>query len=481
MPPGNRFSRITRRRFLQTTAATTAGVACSRIGFSEVGASVGAAGAQPPPNVLVIQLDQLRGSVMGCAGDAMAITPHLDRLAAEGIRFSMAFASNPVCTPCRGSIQTGMYPHAHGLMINDRRLDGRWTCLADVFAAAGYATGYCGKWHLDGGPVAWNPGGYVPPERRRGWQEWEGYEKGHAYKTVWRMLPDGSRERVPGYDWEPAFHTDTAMSFIRKHAAARKPWIYYISYGPPHEPEECLQRFLDMYPAGDLVLPDHLPDKDLPRIPGRGVSEGRMRTLRDLYRMYYAQVTAVDEEVGRLLAFLADQNLDSQTMILFTSDHGDMLGEHRVFRGKCLPYRASSGIPMLARWPGNIPAGRVCDAPVSAVDIAPTLIAMTGGKAPDSMQGTSLADWCLAGAGSRPDGQYIESEYWGNWRAACDGRFLYCPGFDMLYDLAGDPHEQDNLWMRDAGQMRRMNDLLIHLAERTQDPRRDLLKAFSPG
>lgn len=148
------------------------------------------------PNILLIQPDQHRGTIMGCAGDTQVHTPNLDRLAAQGIRFSHAASSSPVCCPFRGTLQTGLYQHTHGVDGNNIRLNPHLTGFAELFAQAGYATGYIGKWHLDGGIPA-DGKGYVDPDRRFGWQEWHGYKKSHEFFNVWQHIPNepGHKDR----------------------------------------------------------------------------------------------------------------------------------------------------------------------------------------------------------------------------------------------------------------------------------------------
>ena len=159
------------------------------------------------PNVLVIQPDQHRGTVMGCAGDSQVKTPNLDRLASEGIRFSRCASSSPVCSPFRGTMQTGLYCHTHGVDVNNILLDPELITFADLFADAGYATGYIGKWHLDGGKPRGGGGFIESGPRRAGWQEWHGYQKGHEFFEVWDYNENRERVQIEGYDWEPMWHT----------------------------------------------------------------------------------------------------------------------------------------------------------------------------------------------------------------------------------------------------------------------------------
>lgn len=469
--------------------------------------TAGSGEAPRPPNVLVLQPDQHRGDVLGSAGDRQAKTPHLDRLAREGIRFANAFTNTPLCSPARATLQTGLYWYQHGVIVNDVRLPVERTTFAEVFAAAGYATGYIGKWHLDGGwpessghgtPPMW---GFIPPERRQGWQEWTGYEKGHSYFEVQRYDDDGRRVRVEGADWEPRWQTDMALDFIRRHQRAGRPWLYYISYGPPHYPEECPSEFLALYPLDEVTVPADV---------ARGLPEEARFALRRALRVYYAQVSAVDAEVGRLLEALEQLGADRDTIVLYTSDHGDLLGRHYAelgrVRGKALPVADALRIPLLVRWPAAIPAGRVVEAPVPLVDVAPTLLDLAGLPVPDAMAGVSQADWARGGAGPEHrivylgagDGSRVPSSALGPaqrrkkgrrpplWRGILDGRFLYAPaglltqGGPRLYDLHVDPSERVNLIDSPghASTRRRLLERMLGEARATGDPAAPRLRAL---
>ncbi|MBT3375704.1 MAG: sulfatase [Lentisphaerae bacterium] len=364
------------------------------------------------PNVLIIQPDQHRGTVMGCAGDTDAITPHLDEFATSGARFTNCASASPVCSPFRGSFQTGLYPHRHGVVINNIRMAPELRTFAEVFAEAGYATGYIGKWHLDGG---WpkveggkgvkpkSVGGFVPPARRQGWQEWQGYEKSHEFFEVWQYDPEGRKERVAEYNWEPTWQTDVALAFARRHSQTGRPWLYYVAYGPPHLPKQCPQRFLDMYDPASFTLP---PDvrKRLPK--------SREAELRTDLKMYYAQVTAVDHEVGRLMAGLGKLGVAENTIVLYTSDHGDYLGSkagaNGRLRGKGTPKAAAFRIPLLVKWPGKVPSRHVSNELVSSVDLAPTVLALAGLPVPGDMQGHSKAEWCRGRTGHHSEAVYLQ-------------------------------------------------------------------------
>ncbi len=346
------------------------------------------------PNVLVIQPDQHRGTIIRCAGDDQIRTPNLDRLAEDGVRFTNCISSSPLCSPFRGTLQTGLYPHKHGVDNNNILLDPKLKTFAEYFVEKGYATGYIGKWHLDGGIPKIQPGGYVEAgERRQGWQEWNGYEKNHEYFDVWQYDQAQSKVRVKGYNWEPTWHTDMALDFIGRNTNRKKPWLYYLAYGPPHLPQQCPDDFLAMYDPATFKLP--------PDLVGRFSSQDE-KNLRRIYQIYYGQVTAIDFEIGRILSGLRDLGVDHNTIILYTSDHGDKLGSHcspRKFRGKAAPFASAFRIPLIIRWPDKIKPKQVHNCLVSSVDLAPTILDLTGLSVPTAMQGDSMAGWCLEDKG----------------------------------------------------------------------------------
>jgi arylsulfatase A-like enzyme len=440
----------------------------SLFGMAAAGAALG---AERRPNVLVIQPDQHRAQTMGCSGDEQAKTPNLDRLAANGVRFTNAASSSPVCSPFRGSMQTGLYCHTHGVVSNNIRLNPELTTFAEVFEDAGYATGYIGKWHLDGG-VPKNVGGYIPEgPRRQGWQEWNGYEKSHEYFEVWKYNERQEKVRLKEYDWEPTWHTDMALDFSRRHQQANKPWLYYLAYGPPHLPQQCPEEYLDMFPANKIRLPPDLEGK---------FQGDKLKELRELWQMYYGQVTAVDREVERVVEGLRQQGQLDNTIILYTSDHGDRLGSHTgpdgKLRGKGAPYATAFRIPLIVHWPGHISA-RVTDTLVSSVDLAPTILDLAGLSIPRQMQGDSVAGWCTTGNGPRNSSVYLGlGTPKRGWRAVWDGHRIYSTGsHKVLYDYDRDPHEMSNL--RDNQKVAEpLHKHLVELAEKTKDPALDQLR-----
>jgi len=437
---------------------------------------------QKRPNVLFIQPDQHRGSVMGIEGDVDAITPNLDELSKGGIRFTNAVSGAPVCSPYRASLMSGMHIHKHGVVGNNILLNPELNTLGNIFENAGYATGYIGKWHLDGGIPEEKVGGYIEEgERRQGWQEFMGYEKSHEFIEVWKYDESKNKVRVKDYNWEPTWHTDMALDFIQRKTEEEKPWCYYLAYGPPHLPEQCPQDFLGMYDPDAFHLPSDIENE---------LNATQKKELRQQLQMYYAQVTAIDYEVGRLMKRLREMGVDDNTIIVYTSDHGDVLGSHNAdiahhykelgikrksaLRTKGKPYLSAMDVPLLIHWPEKIEKQQVCDAMVNTIDITATLLDLVNLEVPSNMQGTSMADWCLTGEGPKKDALYIGLAKGSKaWRGVYDGRYLYSTlGWPVLYDHMTDPYEMNNLYDSEehAELKARLHQLTIEKAQEFEDP-----------
>ncbi len=384
------------------------------------------------PNILILQPDQHSYHVMGAAGNRQALTPHLDRFAQESAFFENAVATSPVCCPWRASMQSGLYWHSHGVRKNNVRLNPELRCFAEHLVDVGYETGYIGKWHLDGGIPEQQPGGFIPPgPRRQGWKEWYGYQKSHEYFEVWRYNDKAKQVRIPNYEWEPTWHTDMAIDFIKRKESSNTPWCYYVAYGPPHKPNQCKQEFLDLYDPASFEL--------TPAQKARYPDEAELR--REL-QMYYGQVSAVDHEVGRMLTALDSMGIAENTIILYVSDHGDVLGSDGRLRGKSVPYSTAFRVPTMIRWKGVTQAGRN-QALIGAPDLPATLLELAGLKPPTDWQGQSFAPLCRGEKQKTREQILLGLD---NWTGVWDGRYLYSEGDPhCLYDHQEDPFELENL------------------------------------
>ncbi len=341
------------------------------------------------PNILVVLADQWRRQALGCNGDDVVRTPNLDRFAKSAVSFQRCYSNNPVCTPARAAFQTSRYPHQTGMIGNSLYLPKEEICMAEVFQKAGYATGYIGKWHLDGSAKP----GFVAPERRQGYTYFEGFNRGHYYgrqDAQW-FTDDGQARR--GDAFESKLQTDMAIGFMQQNSS--KPFMLFLSWGPPHTPYVPPEEF-DRYKPADLKWRANVPES-------YRSSSARQRDLCG----YYGLIEALDAQFGRLMAYLDESGLAKNTIVLFTSDHGDCHGSHGL-QYKTHPEEESLGVPMLIRTPNAAKTGKAVQTLASIIDFAPTLISLAGLTVPPSMEGHDLSP--------AVDGQNMASD------------FVYCEG-----------------------------------------------------
>lgn len=385
------------------------------------------------PNLLVVLADQFRASAIGCLGEDPTHTSALDRLAAEGRVVTNALTTHPVCSPARAMMLSGQYPWRNGVPVNVNssrveegvglRTDVR--CWSDVLAANDYRLGYIGKWHLtpptpedekygegrrEDGKV-WDA--WTPPEERHGFDFW--YSHGccdkHLEPHYWTT--DAPRERpLQVHQWSAEHETDVALDYLKTVAGEAdsgedgRPFALMLSLNPPHQPfDELPDGYLSRY-AG--MSPEEL----LPR-PNVDLDSDTGREAAEIAPKYFAAVTAIDDQVGRLLHQLDELGLADDTVVVFTSDHGMQLGSHGLMY-KNVPFEESVRIPFVVRWPGHVPAGQD-DMPFSSVDVSPTLLGLLGlaDAIPEEVQGIDCSPTLLgASDGSRPTGAlYIGPPY----------------------------------------------------------------------
>ncbi|MEW6302917.1 MAG: sulfatase [Verrucomicrobiota bacterium] len=387
------------------------------------------------PNILFLMPDQMRGMDMGCMGNREVKTPNLDRLAAEGILFRNTFANSPVCCPARAILLTGMYTHKNGMIANDLRLRESHVTIAELLGDAGYRTGFIGKWHLDGGPR--HPGFVPPGPRRQGFQFWAASECSHQHFKQMYFRDDDTpiiAQKFEAEEW-----TDVAIEFLK--AKSEKPFFLMIQMGPPHDPYGAPEKYMKMYDAEKLTMRPNW-------------KEGVRNAGRKELAAYYAAITAIDDQVARLVQTLKDAGQDENTVIFVTSDHGDMLGSHGA-RLKRKPWEESIRVPGILRYPAKVKGGRVEDTLVSHVDLAPTFLGLCGMKPPAFMQGTDLSDFVLGKTRRAPDSVFFQIfvPFDGDgtpfpWRGVRTGRYMYARTEKepwVLYDLQSDPYELKNL------------------------------------
>lgn len=325
---------------------------------------------------------------MGCVGGE-AMTPTMDRLAKEGVLATRCYASTPVCSPSRATLLSGTHTLTHRVIANDLPLPEDRVTLGEVATSAGYRTAYIGKWHLDGVPRS----KFTPPGRRRhGFDYWAVYNCSHEYFRPKYYRDSPQLIEVEGY--EPTVQTDLALEFMRG-LNEDEAFLAVVSWGPPHDPYEqvpgCYREIYGGSQGARRSNVDHAVLAKNPLLRGRDTAT--------MTRDYYAAISALDAELARLLGQLDAMGRADDTVVCFTSDHGDMLGAHG-FLNKQLPYEESVQVPLILRWPEGLSGGQRDDQLIGLVDVAPTLTGLVGLPSPEGVEGRDLS----ASLGRRGEG-----------------------------------------------------------------------------
>jgi arylsulfatase A-like enzyme len=371
---------------------------------------------QKAPNILIVFPDQFRGHAPGFMGIEPGITPNIDAFANESLVLTSAVSNYPLSSPFRAMLMTGKYPVSNGVtdncMFNTspdiylRKSDTTWS---DVLKERGYSLGYIGKWHLETPQKPYITASnynneWTPPDRRHGFGFWYGYNTldNHNNPIYWNT--EATREEFTQlHQWSPEVETDVAIRFIKnedgKYRDPDKPWALVVSMNPPHPPYDHVpQKYLDTY--------DSIPDEKIfsyPNIPPSDSLWGAY--YRKHARNYYAQITGVDDNFGKILKVLHDSGMEKNTIVIFTSDHGDCIGIHNE-RAKNTFYEESMVIPFIIRWPDHIRPTKD-NLLISVPDFYPTLLGLSGirNKIPKGVMGNDYSEIFLTGKGNRPSSQ----------------------------------------------------------------------------
>lgn len=393
------------------------------------------------PNIIFVFADQWRRQATGFAGNEQVRTPHLDRLAGQSIELTHAVAGMPVCCPYRASLLSGQTPVNHGVVVNDVPLPPETASIGKALKAGGYDTAWIGKWHVDGHGRKT----YIPPERRQGFDYWKVLECTHDYNNSFYYAHDETTPRTwEGYD---AFaQTDDAIGYVRDHAHRDKPFALFLSWGPPHDPYDTApEAFRKLYDPAQIELRPNVPT-DFAAQAQRNIAG------------YYAHCTALDDAMGRLLAAIDEADIRDNTLLIFTSDHGDMLGSHSQWN-KQQAYDESLRVPFLLRWPGKFGNEAQRNAAlIDAPDLMPTLLGLCGLPCPESVDGRDFSA-CFAGGEDPSGGAALLSHPvpFGQWYAQGDARayrglrtrrWTYARTVEgpwLLFDNDADPYQMCNL------------------------------------
>ena len=417
------------------------------------------------PNIIYIMADQLRYDMLGYAGNDKAITPNLNKFAAGGMNFRNCVSSSPVCAPYRASLLTGKYSSSTGMVVNEIRLNPHQTSMANVLDEYGYQTGYIGKWHLWANHAARHTieDEYIPPgPYRMGFNGmWNAYNFHHTnYNSTYFTNSPEPKKYTKNYEPEAQF--DMAVNYINTHRSDKKPFALFLSVGIPHDPwvkSNVPAKYYDLFKDVQFKLPGNWRDTPDPYMDRNTDKEAWLKdwkvNLPEMIRVYHAMVASLDDNMGHLMKALDETGLSKNTIVVFTTDHGEMFGENgRVY--KLTFYESAARVPFLIRWPGHIPAGVQSDALLNTPDIMPTLLGLARLPSPTSVEGMDLSHNCLGQSGTQPDFAFLQgmghTYLWEDgfeWRAVRDKRFTYArylrDGSELLFDDQKDPLQEHNL------------------------------------
>jgi arylsulfatase A-like enzyme len=456
---------IARRDFLRLGAAATAVSSPLGCAFSR---AVKSPGKSKQPNIIFVFSDEHRWSSLPFTEMPEVIAPNMIRLAQEGMRFDNCCSTSPICTPYRGMLITGMWPHQSGYVSNDymgsdddgdknalnpaanlfggNRFFDANPGIADTFKDAGYVTGYVGKWHLDEESV---------------------YGAGFDYHKNWLYGDDHWTTQVrdvPSHEpywtykgYNAIGMTDQALEFVGQQAGGEKPFFLMLSINPPHwQWDDAPEEFVKLY-----------PESRLPRRPNVTDPKYKEGNEKLYYQHYHAHITAVDHQLGRLMDAVKNLGLDENTVIVYTSDHGSSFGSNGV-SSKANPFDEAIRVPFIVRWPGRVPAGQIADSNLGTMDIYPTLCGLAGIIPPDFCGGQDLSAIACGRPGPDPASQFIavnssQRNYFRAQIGSNDGqnlmmmhpfrgvrtkRYTYvvnAEGDWLLYDNRNDPYQLKNL------------------------------------
>jgi arylsulfatase A-like enzyme len=464
---------ISRRTFL---AGTAAGLAASA--------------APARPNLVYVFADQLRYHSCGYAGDEFARTPNLDRLASQSCNFHQAVSNTPVCAPHRASLMTGKCQSSTGMAINELRLSPEHETFGAALTRGGYRTAYLGKWHMWANQLGHHEetrNGFVPPgPYRLGFDGyWAAYNFNHNYYRAPYFENDTTRHIRAQF--EPDGQTGAAIRYIEAQANAAAPFALFLSWGPPHDPSDEANvppQYRELFRGVTLPKrPNYSEVSDPYADDWARLPPNYAKLVENWQRTYYAQTANIDWNLGRLTDALDRLGLADNTVLVFTSDHGEMFGSHGR-RAKYIFYEEALRVPFLVRWPGRIPEKRTSDVLLGTPDIMPTVLSLLGVPVPRSVEGNDLSRHALGQSAAEPDAAHLQgmgtTAAWTDgteWRGLRDREYTYAiyrrDGRELLFHNLSDPYQ-----MRDLAADRSAAVTLRHYREKSQAWRRERNDTF---
>ncbi len=426
------------------------------------------------PNILWYCTDQQRFDTIGALGNSYVKTPLIDQLVREGVAFTHAYCQSPICTPSRSSFLTGLYPsRVHNTRNGNESFPSYPPVITKLISESGYDCGLVGKFHLQ------SAGRRTEPRIDDGYDYWmfshaprDDWESGHDYASwvaergadldALRARP----QRVPTELHQTTWASECAIEFIS--AKRENPWLLSVNIYDPHPPFIPPQQYADQFDAAELPGP-YFQESDLEQQQRLAAADfqGKVQSpaahdARQKQALYYAMIAQIDDQFGRIVAALDETGQRQNTVIIFTSDHGEALGDHGLFEKGCRFYEGLVRVPLIFQWPGHFAAPLRSAALVELIDLTATIVELAGLPQPDYMQGKSLLPILEGRVPSDRHRDFVRCEYFDALDSSFTGgtgtyatmyrdsryklSIYHGLGIGELYDLEDDPWEFNNLW-----------------------------------
>ena len=434
------------------------------------------------PNILWLCTDQQRYDTIRALGNSRINTPNIDRLIGEGVAFERAYCQSPVCTPSRASFLTGRYPRTTRCRQNGQAMPPDERLISRILADHGYTCGLAGKLHLascsegkvetriDDGYATFHWSHHPQPDwPENAYTQWLA-EKGKTWEELYQGPGSGyAKEGIPTAYHQTSWCAEMTIDFLRENKG--RPWMFSFNCFAPHHPFDPPKEFLEKYAPDDMPLPKRRAGElaNKPKFqqldsvwahnnPGYFDVKGMTnRDQREVTAAYYAMCEHIDQQVGRILDALDESGQRDNTIVIFMSDHGEMLGDHGLYLKGPHFYEEAVRVPLVLRWPEKFKADHRVDALVELTDIAPTLLECADIEIPNRMQGRSMKRLLSGEADPGHFRDFVFSEYYNSWThkdgygtmlRTEDAKIVVYHGQETgeMYDLRNDPDEFENLW-----------------------------------
>ncbi|MFB9058104.1 sulfatase [Mariniflexile ostreae] len=458
------------------------------------------------PNLLFIFPDQLRNSAIGINNQDPVNTPNLDQLAREGMIISNAISSYPLCSPYRGMLMTGKLPYHNNVLTNSNsnrfKYNNSWQkddiSFSDVLVKNGYDAGYIGKLHLTSpapmmgkDSTIWDA--YTPKDQRHGFNFWYSYGAADVHNEPYYWVNDAKEDELTYVnEWSAKHEADVIIDYIKNPSentrSSDKPFALFWSVNPPHPPYQYVpEKYVEAYKdksLEELLVRGNVDlDSDAKNLAfHNGATRKRTNLAKEHVHNYFAMVTGVDEQIGRVLKALEEKGLNKNTIVIITSDHGEMMGSHGLM-SKNIWYEEAMNVPFIIRWPEKIKPNQKSDLLISPTDLMPTILNMLGTRKgiPTNLDGEDLSSLILKNQGTEPTSVMYyfieEGQPASGHRGIRTKTHTYVITLDsqnveriMMYDNVADPYQMTNMTGKDAKLEKILHNQLLQKLTEKKDP-----------